>query len=87
MLLAPKGDGEMFEITVKRHRHKELLMAIADNEERGFKVVSDIHCTRHGKRTFKYDTHDQLYRAFDRTDGYELYYVRMRKVEGDEHIG
>jgi hypothetical protein len=76
----------MFEITVKRHRRKELLMAIADNEERGFKVVSQIHCTRYGKRTFKYDAHDQLYRDFDHTEEYEMYAVRMRKVEPNEHI-
>lgn len=77
----------MFEFTMKRYNLHELHRAIEDNESRGFEAVSDIRCETSTKKVFTSDSFSKNHHEFQRTDGYELYYVRMRKVEDDEHIG
>jgi hypothetical protein len=75
----------MFEFTMKRYGLDELHNAIKDNEERGYQVVSQIRCETSTKKVFTNDSFSKNHHEFQRTDGYELYYVRMRKVEPNEH--
>lgn len=68
------------QVTVRRTRLSQIVRAIRDLERRGWECIAPIQKIANEKKIFRYDERCKRFIDFECVQGYEFYYVKMRKV-------
>lgn len=68
------------EVAVRRMKLNQLLKAIRDLERRGWECIAPVRKISNEKKVFAYDEKIKRFKDFKCVQGYEFYYVKMRKV-------
>ena len=69
------------QVAVRRMKLNQLLKAIRDLERRGWECIAPVRKIVNEKKVFAYDEKVGRFKDFKCVEGYEYYYVKMRKVE------
>ena len=69
------------EVAVRRMKLGQLMRAVRDLEQRGWECIAPIQKISNEKKVFAYDEKVKRFIDFKCVQGYEFYYVKMRKVE------
>lgn len=68
------------EVAVRRMKLGQLMRAVRDLEQRGWECIAPIQKIANSKKIFRYDERCDRFIDFECVQGYEFYYVKMRKV-------
>lgn len=74
------------EVAVRRMKLGQLMRAVRDLEQRGWECIAPIQKITNEKKVFAYDEKVGRFKDFKCVEGYEYYYVKMRKVDKNERI-
>lgn len=68
------------QVTVRRMTLSQIARAIRDLERRGWECIAPVQKIVNEKKIFDYDEKIGRFKDFKCVQGYEFYYVKMRKV-------
>lgn len=68
------------QVTVRRMTLSQIARAIRDLERRGWECIAPVRKISNSKKIFRYDEKVGRFKDFKCVEGYEYYYVKMRKV-------
>lgn len=68
------------EVAVRRMKSGQLMRAVRDLEQRGRECIAPVQKIANEKKIFDYDEKIGRFKDFKCVQGYEFYYVKMRKV-------
>ena len=68
------------EVALRRMKLSQLLRAVHDLERRGWECVAPIQKIANEKKIFDYDEKIGRFKDFKCVQGYEFYFVKMKKV-------
>ncbi|NNV04659.1 hypothetical protein [Brevibacillus sp. MCWH] len=69
------------EVALRRMKLSQLLHAVRDLERRGWECIAPVQKIANEKKIFDYDEKIGRFKDFKCVEGYEYYYVKMRKVD------